>query len=123
MNKVAVVGHGTTKFSLDDVSVESLLFLATKSLFEQTKNLTQKDIDAVLVSTNENRKYLSAIVAEMFGISPKISHNIESLCNSGTNSIVSAFSYIMAGLVDVALVVGAERFDSPGQVLEWDVSR
>ncbi|MEW6589237.1 MAG: beta-ketoacyl synthase N-terminal-like domain-containing protein [Thermoproteota archaeon] len=123
MNKVAVVSHCTTKFSLDDVSVESLLALATKSLFEQTKNLTQKDIDAVLVSTNENKKYLSAIVSEMAGISPKISHSVESLCNSGTNSIVSAFSYLSAGLADVALVVGAERFDSPGQVLEWDVSR
>lgn len=123
MSKVAVVGHCTTKFSLDDVSIESLLVLATKSIFEQTKNLTQRDIDAVLVSTNANKKYLSAIVSEMTGISPKISHNIESLCNSGTNSIVSAFSYISAGLADVALVVGAERFDSPGQVLDWDVSR
>jgi acetyl-CoA C-acetyltransferase len=108
---------------LDDVPIESLLVVATKSLFEQTKNLTQKDIDAVLVSTNANKKYLSAIISEMSGISPKISHNIESLCNSGTNSIVSAFSYIASGLADVALVVGAERFDSPGQVLEWDVSR
>lgn len=123
MNKVAVVGHCTTKFSLDDVSIESLLVSATRSLFDQTKNLTQKDIDVVLVSTNENKKYLSAIVSEMAGIAPKISHSVESLCNSGTNSIVSAFSYISAGLADVALVVGAERFDSPGQVLDWDVSR
>ncbi|HXG73568.1 MAG TPA: thiolase family protein [Candidatus Nitrosotenuis sp.] len=123
MNKVAVVSHCTTKFSLDDVSIEYLLASATKSIFEQTKNLAQKDIDAVLVSTNENKKYLSAIVSELTGISPKISHNVESLCNSGTSSIVSAFSYISAGLADVALVVGAERFDSPGQVLEWDVSR
>lgn len=123
MNKVAVVNHCTTKFSLDDTPIESLLALASKSVLEQTKNLTQKDIDAVLVSTNENKKYLSAIVAEMSGISPKISHNIESLCNSGTNSIVSGCSYIMSGFADVALVVGAERFDSPGQVLEWDMSR
>lgn len=123
MNKVAVAGYCTTMFSVDDTPVETLLLSATKSLFEQTQNLTQKDIDAVLVSTNDNKKYLSPIVSEMSGISPKISHSIESLCNSGTNSIVSAYSYILSGLADVALVVGAERFDSPGQVLEWDVSR
>ncbi len=123
MNAVAVAGHCTTKFSAGDIKIESLLFSAAKSLFEQTQNLTQKDIDVVLVSTNDNKKYLAPIISEMSGISPKISHNIESMCNSGTNSIVSAFSYISSGLADVALVVGAERFDSPGQVLEWDLSR
>jgi acetyl-CoA C-acetyltransferase len=123
LNAVAVAGHCTTKFSSGDVKIESLLFSATKSLFEQTRNLSQKDIDVVLVSTNDNKKYLAPIISEMSGISPKISHNIESMCNSGTNSIVSAFSYISSGLADVALVVGAERFDSPGQVLEWDLSR
>ncbi len=123
MKKIAIANHCTTKFSVDDISIESLLLSATKLLFEQTKNLDQKDIDAVLVSTNENKKYLSSVVAEMSGITPRISHSVESLCNSGTNSIVSAYSYIQAGLADVALVVGAERINSPGQVLNWDVSR
>lgn len=123
MKKIAVTGYCTTKFSIDDIPIERSLLSAIKLMFEQTKNLTQNDIDAVLVSTNENKKYLSSIVSEMSGISPKISHSVESLCNSGTNSIISAYSYIQAGLADVALVVGAERFDSPGQVLEWDISR
>jgi acetyl-CoA C-acetyltransferase len=121
--KVAISGYCTTKFSVADTPIENLFVSATKQLFDQTKNLTQKDIDVVLASTNDNKKYLSSIVSELAGISPKISHNVESLCNSGTNSIISAYSYIQAGLGDVALVVGAERFDSPGQVLEWDVSR
>jgi acetyl-CoA C-acetyltransferase len=123
LSRVAVAAHCTTKFSVDDSPIESLLFSATKLLFERTKNLSQKDIDVVLVSTNDNKKYLAPIISEVSGTTPKISHSIESLCNSGTNSIVSAFSYISSGLADVALVVGAERFDSPGQVLEWDLSR
>lgn len=123
MKKIAIAGYCTTKFSVEDISLESLLLSATKLMFEKTKNLSQKDIDTVLVSTNENKKYLSPIVAEMSGITPRISHSVESLCNSGTNAIVSAYSYIQSGLADVALVVGAERFDSPGQVLDWDVSR
>ena len=99
------------------------MLLATKSLFENTKNLAQKDIDVVLTSTSDNSKYLASIVSELAGLTPKISHTVESLCNSGANSVVSAFAYIAAGLADIALVVGAERFDSPGRILEWDRSR
>ncbi|CDI05602.1 thiolase family protein [Candidatus Nitrosotenuis uzonensis] len=121
--RVAIAGYSTTRFSLNDVPIENVLTDAMRMIFENAPNLEQKDIDTVLVSTNENRKYLGAVLAEMGGISPKIAHNVESLCNSGTNALVSAFSYITSGLADVALVVGAERFDSPGQVLDWDITR
>ena len=96
---------------------------STRELFKNNSNINQNDIDAVLVSTNNNSKYLSPILSEMAGIQPKISHSIESLCNSGTNSIVSAYSYIASGLADLVLVSGAERYDSPGQILQWDNSR
>ena len=121
--KVAVAGYHTTKFSLDDTPIENLLVSAASNLFQNTKNLTQKDIDAVLVSTNDNKKYLGPIVSELSGITPKISHSIESMCNSGTNAIVSGFSYVSSGMADVVLIVGAERSENPGQVLDWDVSR
>lgn len=123
MKKIAVVGQCTTKFSLDDVRIEDLLRSASTDVINKSKNMSQNDIDVVLVSTNENKKYLASVVSEMTGINPRISHSVESLCNSGTNTIVSAYSYIQSGLADIALVVGAERFDSPGQVLEWDLTR
>lgn len=123
MMKVAVAGYHTTKFSLEDSPIESLLFSATKQLFQNTKNLEQNDIDAVLVSTNDNKKYLAPIVSELAGITPKISHSVENMCNSGTNAVVSGFSYISSGMADVVLVVGAERAENPGQVLDWDASR
>jgi len=108
MNKVAIVGYGNTKFTRDDTPIESLLLSATKSLFDQNTNLKQKDIDAVIVSTNDDSKYLSAILAGLAGIEPKTAHTVESLCNSGTNAAVSAYSYISSGLVDVALVAAAD---------------
>ena len=123
MRRVAIGGFGLTKFNKDNISIESLMLSSVKSLFDNNSNLIQKDIDAVLTSTNDNSKYLANIVSELAGISPKISHSVESLCNSGANSVVSAFSYISSGLVDVALVVGAEKFDNPGLVLECDISR
>ena len=123
MIKVAIAGYGITKFTKDDFKIESVLLNSVRNLFENNHNLTQKDIDAVLVSSNDNSKYLSAILSETSGIQPKIAHTIESLCNSGTNSIVAGYSYIASGLADCVLVSGAERYDSPGQILEWDKLR
>ena len=123
MIKVGIVAYGITPFTKDDQKIESILFNSVKNLFENNPEIDRNHIDAVLVSTNNNSKYLSPILSEMTGIQPKIAHSIESLCNSGTNSIVSAYSYIASGLADMVLVSGAERYDSPGQILEWDNSR
>ena len=80
-------------------------------------------MEAVLVSTCDNAQYTSSIISEMLGLKPKISHRIESMCNSGGNAIVSAYSFIASGLCDVALVIGVEKSDSPAARLEWDMSR
>ena len=123
MNKVGIIAYGITPFTKDDQKIESVLLNSTKKLFENNPKINRQDIDAVLISTNNNSKYLAPILSEMVGIQPKIAHSIESLCNSGTNSIVSAYSYISSGLADMVLISGAERYDSPGQILEWDNSR
>jgi len=85
--------------------------------------ITKEEIDAVIFSNCSLEQYSSAIISEMLGLSPKISHRIDNLCNSGTNAIVSAFSYISSGLCDSALVVGAEKIDTTGHRLTWDVTR
>ena len=123
MIKVGIAAYGITPFTKDDEKIESVLLKSTKTLFENNPKINRNDIDAVLVSTNNNSKYLAPILSEMTGIKPKIAHSIESLCNSGTNSIVSAYSYIVSGLADMVLINGAERYDSPGQILDWDNSR
>lgn len=120
---VGIVAYGITPFSKADKKIESLLFESVKDLFVTNPHLDKNDLDAVLISTNNNSKYLSPILSEMLGIQPKTAHSVESLCNSGTNSIVSAYSYIASGLADIVLIAGAERYDSPGHILEWDNSR
>lgn len=123
MKKVGIAASGMTKFTKVDMSLESFMVAAIKPIFDNTRNLTQQDIEVVLTSTNANEKYLANIISELSGIVPKTAHSVESLCNSGTNCIASAYAYISSGLADVALVVGAEKNDSPGRVLNWDVSR
>ena len=123
MSKVAIVGTGQTKFSKEDADVEKLLFTSANNCIQSTKNCDSKDIDGVLVSTNDNSKYMGAILSEMMDIQPKVSHSIEHLCSSGTSAIISAYSYISSGLLDIVLISGVESATNPGQVLEWDKSR
>jgi acetyl-CoA C-acetyltransferase len=123
MNKVAIIGTGQTKFSKDEGNVEKLLFESSSNCIQSINNCEPNDIDGVLVSTNNNSKYLGAILSETMGIRPKISHSIEHLCSSGTNAIISAYAYISSGLSEIILVSGAESATNPGQVLEWDKSR
>lgn len=122
MSKVGIIEYGITPFTKKDDNIEAVLSKSVKGLFENS-SVNRDEIDAVLVSTNDNSKYLSPIISEMAGITPRIAHTIENLCNSGTNSIVSAYSYIASGLADMVLVSGAERTDNPGQILQWDNSR
>jgi acetyl-CoA C-acetyltransferase len=86
-------------------------------------SISGKEIDAVLLSSCATDQYSSTIISEMLGMRPKVSHRIDNLCNSGTNAIASAFSLIASGLCDTALVVGAEKADSPGNKLLWDITR
>ena len=80
-------------------------------------------LDAVIVSSCSSDQYLSSIISEMLGVTPKISHRIDNLCNSGTNAIISAFSYISSGLCDSALIIGVEKSNTVGKVLSSDLSR
>ena len=123
MKKVGILAYGITSFSKDDKKIEDLLFDSAKNLLETNPDFDKQNIDSVLVSTNNNSKYLSPVLSEMLGIQPNTSHSVENLCNSGTNSIVSGYSYIASGLADIVLISGAERYDSPGKVLDWDTSR
>jgi acetyl-CoA C-acetyltransferase len=123
LKKVAVVGIGSTKFTKETLQIESLLLESTKNVFDNTSNLSQDLIDAVIVSTNNNSKYLGAILSELSGIKPKISHTVEHLCSSGTTAIISGYSYIASGLVDTVLITGADIVGNSGQVLDWDKSR
>ena len=101
----------------------SLLELACEPCTEILKNDVQKEIDAVLLSSCATDQYSSAIISEMLGMHPRVCQRIDSLCNSGTNAIASAFAMIASGLCDSALVIGTEKADSPGNKLLWDITR
>ncbi len=123
MREVAIAAYATTKFSRK--SDRSLFELACEpcSNILRRHDITKEDIDAVIFSSCSFEQYSSSIISDMLGLSPKISHRTDNLCNSGTSAIVSAFSYISCGLCESALVVGAEMINTTGHRLTWDVSR
>lgn len=123
MRRVAVAGYGLTKFRRSSDSLYSIASESMQDLFNNVNSLSQNDVEAVLVSTCDNAQYTASILSEMLGIKPKIAHRIENMCNSGSNAIISAYTYIAAGLCDVAIVVGVEKADSPSARLEWDLTR
>ena len=123
MRKVAVSSWATSTFTKG--SKMSLFELACEPSVQliRESGISAKEIDAVLFSSCATDQYSSAIISEMLGIHPRISHRIDNLCNSGTNAVASAFAFIASGLCNTVLVVGAEKVDSPGNKLLWDVTR
>jgi acetyl-CoA C-acetyltransferase len=123
VRKVAIISSQTGKFAKD--SNLSLFELACQPCIDILKSskLNKNNIDGVVFSSCSAEQYSSSILCEYLGIKPKISYHIDNLCNSGTNAVVSAFCYISSGLCDSVLVVGAEKANSPGNRLIWDIAR
>ncbi len=117
---MGIASVGQTTFTREDRPITDLLLEAALAALD---GVDRKQIDCVLVSTNDSARYLGAILSELIGVRSQISHTVESMCGSGGSSIMSAYSYIKSGLAETALVVGAERPESPGAVLAWDVTR
>jgi acetyl-CoA C-acetyltransferase len=123
VRKVSIIGGKTSEFRKDtEINVCHLATESTIPLLKQT-GFPRNLIDAVIVSSCSTDQYLSSIIAELLGIKPKISHKIDNLCNSGTNAIISGFSYIASGLCDSALIIGVEKANTLGKILVSDLSR
>jgi acetyl-CoA C-acetyltransferase len=123
LSEVGIVTGICGKFRKN--SSTSLLDLACEpcvSIFKQYPDL-KDEIDCVLFSTTSDIQYGSTILSEYLGIKSNISQRIDNLCNSGTNAIISGYSFVKAGLCETVLVVGADLKNTQGKRLNWDVTR
>jgi len=123
VRKVSIFGGKTSEFRKDtELNISQVALESAVPLLKET-GFPRKLIDAVIVSSCSTDQYLSSIISELLGINPKVSHRIDNLCNSGTNAIISGFSYIASGLCDSVLIVGVEKSNTRGKVLDNDLSR
>lgn len=118
-----MVGGVTSEFRKGtDIDIVHIALESALKLLKDT-GFPRNLIDAVIVSSCSPDQYLSSVIAEIVGVTPKISHRLDNLCNSGTNAIISAFSYIASGLCDSALIIGVEKSNTLGKIFSNDFSR
>jgi len=123
LQRVAIASQNTAKFTeRSKLSVFELACNPCISILKETK-IPRQMIDGVLLAGCSTQQYGSNIISEMLVLRPKLSHRIESLCNSGTNAVAAGYSYIKSGLCECVLIVGAEDSVTPGRRLDWDISR
>jgi acetyl-CoA C-acetyltransferase len=114
VKKVAIIGVGNSKFGIrQDVNLAELTFESVKPAFEDA-GVIGKDIDLlVLGSVGSGGWYeemLPAVIAaEYCGLTGAGLLRCEAACASGSAAVFTAYSAIVSGNTDLALVLGLEK--------------
>lgn len=125
MRNVAIVGYGLTKFGKREGSLRDIAVEAGTATVENTRNLDRSNIKGFFLTTTDGEPYLTASIAENLGLKPNLSSKIENLCASGGMGITIAYAAVAAGIVDLCMVLGAEKMSHLriAPPMEWDFTR
>ncbi len=120
MEKVCVLGAGSTKYGKLDDSISDITIQASAQAIESAGNLP-KEIKAGYISNvfgvADKQVHLGPVVMSNLGIPERPSLTIESACGSGSVSFREAFANVAAGFYDAVLVTGVEKVTHTGT--EW----
>ena len=120
MDKVCVLGAGSTKYGKLDDSISDITLQASVGAIESA-GIESKDIKAGYISNvfgvADKQVHLGPVVMSNLGISDRPSLSIESACGSGSVSFREAYANVAAGFYDVVLVTGVEKVPHTGT--EW----
>ena len=120
MEKVCVLGVGSTKYGKLEDSISDIAIQASVGAIESA-GIESKEIEAGYISNvfgvADKQVHLGPVVMSNLGISDKPSLSIESACGSGSVSFREAFANIAAGFYDAVLVTGVEKVTHTGT--EW----
>jgi len=119
MRKVAIVGGGATRCGKREASWRDLVQEAGKAMFENVKNISPKDVEALIVGAAQPERFIfqahtAPMVAEYLGITPrKVLARTELMCASGQAAIRYAWACVASGMADVAVAFGVEKMYMP----------
>lgn len=119
MRKVAIVGGGATRCGKREASWRDLAQEAGKAMFDNVANLSQKDVDSLIVGAAQPERFafqahVAPLVAEYLGIMPrKVLARTELMCASGQAAIRYAYACVASDLSDVAVAFGVEKMFMP----------
>ncbi len=120
MEKVCVLGAGSTKYGKLDDSISDITLQASIDAIESA-GIEPKEIKAGYISNvfgvADKQVHLGPVVMSNLGISEKPSLSIESACGSGSVAFREAFANVYAGFYDAVLVTGVEKVTHTGT--EW----
>ncbi len=117
MEKVCVLGAGSTKYGRLDDSISDITIQASVDAIESA-GIEPKEIKAGYISNvfgvADKQVHLGPVIMSNLGISERPSLSIESACGSGSVSFREAFANVYAGFYDVVLVTGVEKVTHTG---------
>ncbi|MDG7050118.1 MAG: thiolase domain-containing protein [Nitrososphaerota archaeon] len=120
MEKVCVLGAGSTKYGKLDDSITDITIQASIGAIESA-GIDPKEIQAGYISNvfgvADKQVHLGPVIMSNLGIPEKPSLSIESACGSGSVSFREAFANVAAGFYDAVLVAGTEKVTHTGT--EW----
>ncbi len=120
MEKVCVIGAGSTKYGKLEDSISDITIQASVGAIESA-GIEPKEIKAGYISNvfgvADKQVHLGPVVMSNLGISERPSLSIESACGSGSVSFREAFANVAAGFYDAVLVTGVEKVTHTGT--EW----
>ena len=120
MEKVCVLGAGSTKYGKLEDSITDITLQASVSAIESA-GIESKEIKSGYISNvfgvADKQVHLGPVIMSNLGISDKPSLSIESACGSGSVSFREAYANVAAGFYDVVLVTGVEKVTHTGT--EW----
>jgi len=117
MNKVCVIGAGSTKYGKLNESIVELAVSAAMDAINSA-NLEPKDIQYSIVSNvfgvADKQVHLAPVIMSDLGIPHVPGLTVESACGSGSIALREAYANVAAGFYDVVLVVGVEKVTHTG---------
>ncbi len=117
MNKVCVIGTGSTKYGKLNESIVELAVSAAEDAIN-TADITPKDIQYSIISNvfgvADKQVHLSPVITTNLGIPHVPGLTVESACGSGSIALREGYANVAAGLYDVVLVVGVEKVTHTG---------
>jgi len=120
VEKVCVIGAGSTKYGKLQDSIADLTTQASVSAIESA-GINPKEIKASYISNvfgvADKQVHLGPVLMSRLGIPDKPSLTIESACGSGSVAFREAYANVAAGFYDCLVVTGVEKVTHTGT--EW----
>ena len=117
MNKVCILGAGSTKYGKLNESIIEIALNASVDAIESA-GITPKDIEAGYISNVfgvvDKQAHMATVIMSNLGISHVPGLTIESACGSGSVMFREAYANVAAGFYDCVLALGVEKVTHTG---------